>query len=81
MRDGIVVRWHLVEMLVAIVSAVGCTGGKNSSESPVEPECVVEPERIQHQDQGSDCKTCEKTHRGVGTVEVDCRAGMPKPLK
>ena len=81
MRDGIVVRWHLVGLLVAIVSAVDCTGGKSSSESPAEPECVVEPDRTQRQDQGTECKTCEKTHRGVAPVEVDCRAGMPKPVK
>ena len=81
MRDGTAVRWHLAGLLVAIVSAGGCTSGKNSSDSPAEPECVVELDHTPRHDQGTDCKTCEKAHRGVGTVEVDCRAGIPKPLK
>lgn len=44
-------------------------------------DCEAEFDKKTHQDKYVQCKACESQHRGMGSMEKDCKDKIPKPWK
>lgn len=45
------------------------------------PSCNAEFDRTKIADKWAECMKCEKVHRGMGSMEADCKNAIPKPWK
>lgn len=45
------------------------------------PSCDTEFDRTKMPDKWAECMKCEKVHRGMGSMEADCKNAIPKPWK
>lgn len=45
------------------------------------PSCETDFDRSKMPDKWAECMKCEKVHRGMGTMEADCKAAIAKPWK
>jgi len=43
--------------------------------------CDADFDRAKFPDKWADCKKCETVHRGMGSMEADCKAAIPKPWR
>jgi len=45
------------------------------------PDCETEFDAIGMPNKYQQCKACERVHRGMGTMEADCKNAVPKPWR
>ncbi|NVJ25320.1 efflux RND transporter periplasmic adaptor subunit [Myxococcus sp. AM011] len=45
------------------------------------PDCNVDFDAKGAPDKYAQCKACERVHRGMGTMEADCKNAVPKPWR
>ena len=45
------------------------------------PDCEAEFDKTKYQDKFVQCKSCEKAHRGMRTMEKDCKSATATPRK
>lgn len=45
------------------------------------PSCDADFDRAKVPDKWAECMKCEKVHRGMGSMEADCKNAIPKPWK
>lgn len=45
------------------------------------PSCETEFDKNKHPDKYQQCRACEVQHRGMGTMEEDCKRAIPKPWR
>jgi len=65
--------------LVSLMTIHGCQ--RTSSTSPTGPNCDAEFDRGKYEEKWRQCKLCEREHRGMGTMELDCKKVIPPPWK
>jgi len=56
------------------------TAAQGTAERPAPGSCEAELDSGKFPDKYGACKKCE-VHRGMGSMEDDCRAQIPKPWK
>jgi membrane fusion protein, copper/silver efflux system len=57
-------------------------GGARAAPPPGSgPDCESEFDAAGMPDKYRQCKACERIHRGMGTMEADCKSGIPKPWR
>ena len=78
--------------VASVVFVVGCTSKSNegankgpsasppTATSPTGPDCDKEFDQAAYAESHKACKDCEK-HRGMGTMEPDCKNAIAKPWK
>ena len=64
-----------------VLSGVSACKKKGTSDSETGPDCETEFDRSKFQDKYLQCKECAKQHRGMGTMEKDCKDAIAKPWK
>jgi Cu(I)/Ag(I) efflux system membrane fusion protein len=52
--------------------------GRPSVEAPA---CEADFDRTKFPDKWTECQKCTQVHHGMGTMEADCKAAIPKPWK
>jgi membrane fusion protein, copper/silver efflux system len=58
------------------------SGGAKVSPPPGSgPDCDSEFDAAGMPDKYQQCKSCERIHRGMGTMEADCKNAIPKPWR
>lgn len=59
------------------------SGASTMSDSGVAPPsgCDGDFDRAKFPDKHADCVKCEKVHRGMGSMETDCKTAIPRPWK
>lgn len=63
--------------IVATASVAGC-----KKESPATtPACSDAFDATTQPDKLKSCQECERLHRGMGTMEADCKSAIPKPWR
>ena len=45
------------------------------------PDCATEFDKAKFPDKHATCIECEKQHRGMGSMEADCKNDIEKPWK
>ncbi|MBI3182102.1 MAG: efflux RND transporter periplasmic adaptor subunit [Myxococcales bacterium] len=60
----------------AIGEATGSATGQSGAKG-----CDQEIDRQRYPDKYEQCRACEVQHRGMGAMEADCKAAIPKPWK
>jgi Cu(I)/Ag(I) efflux system membrane fusion protein len=45
------------------------------------PDCETDFDAARLPDKYQQCKACERVHRGMGTMEADCKNAIPKPWR
>jgi Cu(I)/Ag(I) efflux system membrane fusion protein len=45
------------------------------------PSCDADFDRQKMPEKWAECMKCEKVHRGMGSMEADCKAAIPRPWK
>jgi hypothetical protein len=45
------------------------------------PSCEADFDRQKMPDKWAECMKCEKVHRGMGSMEADCKRTIPRPWK
>lgn len=70
-------------LIATTLLATGATGckGKTAKGGENGPDCDTEFDKTKYQDKYVQCKACEKTHRGMGTMEKDCKSAIAAPWK
>ena len=86
----------IAKLLVAatFLVAAGCNSKSNdtsskgssanppsASASPSGPDCDKDFDQGKFPDKFKACQDCEKQHRGMGTMELDCKNAIAKPWK
>ena len=78
--------------LASILVVIGCSSKSNEASSrgsgahmptattPNGPDCDKDFDQAKYPDAFKACKDCEK-HRGMGTMEPDCKNAIAKPWK
>lgn len=72
----------LLGVLGAGAGTIGCKGrhrGGGGSEQG--PDCETEFDKTKFPDAYQQCQACVKQHRGMGTMEADCKSAIAKPWK
>lgn len=58
------------------------TGGARAAPPPGSgPDCETDFDPVGMPDKYQQCKACERIHRGMGTMEADCKNAIPKPWR
>lgn len=60
-------------------TGVACKGKRGSAETG--PDCDTEFDREKFRDKWTQCKVCERQHRGMGSMEADCKNAIAEPWK
>jgi hypothetical protein len=63
----------------ASLPSMGCN--RPSSTSPTGPDCDTDFDRGTYEEKWRQCKLCERQHRGMGRMELDCKKAIPAPWK
>lgn len=72
--------------LMATVAA-GCKSNNNKADdkrppaAELGPDCDAEIDKARYPDKHATCMDCEKQHRGMGSMETDCKKAIEKPWK
>lgn len=45
------------------------------------PDCETDFDRQRYPDRYNQCRACERMHRGMGTMEADCKNAIPRPWR
>jgi Cu(I)/Ag(I) efflux system membrane fusion protein len=45
------------------------------------PDCETAFDRQRYPDRYTQCRACERVHRGMGTMEADCKNAIPRPWR
>ena len=64
--------------LRAAITEQGTSGAKGSSQGP---DCGSDFDRQKFPDKYQQCRQCEIVHRGMGTMEEDCKNAIPQPWR
>lgn len=68
--------------LHAAISGEAATDGAPKPAAPGQgPSCDTEFDKNKHPDKYQQCRACEVQHRGMGTMEEDCKKTIPKPWR
>jgi Cu(I)/Ag(I) efflux system membrane fusion protein len=62
-------------------SAAPAAVGKAAPPAGSGPDCDVEFDAAGMSDKYQQCKSCQRIHRGMGTMEADCKSAIPKPWR
>lgn len=69
--------------VIAVAGAAGCKkkAGGGGGNSEFGPDCEKDFDKNTQSEKYVQCRSCEKTHRGMGSMEPDCKNAIPKPWK
>ncbi len=72
-----------VKASIAQAPAAPAPGGAAKPASPPGsgPDCDTDFDAAGMPDRYQQCKACERIHRGMGTMEADCKNAIPKPWR
>ena len=70
-------------LLIALVvgASAACKGDGAQRSSETGPSCETEFSQEKYRDKWQQCMACERQHRGMGTMEADCKKAIAKPWK
>ena len=71
---------------LAATALTGCKSDKKAEDkkppaSETGPDCEADFDKAKFPDKHASCLDCEKQHRGMGTMEADCKNAIEKPWK
>jgi Cu(I)/Ag(I) efflux system membrane fusion protein len=67
---------------IAQAPAPAAPGGAKAAPPPGSgPDCDAEFDAAGMPDKYQQCRACERIHRGMGTMEADCKKAIPKPWR
>ena len=66
---------------IAGLTTEGAKAPEAAAHGGAGPSCETDFDREQYPDKYQQCRACEIQHRGMGTMELDCKSTIAKPWR